>query len=73
MLTAEKNRRANTPGVIRRSIDEQIRWLEKRVPGFDDELSDLIRETPIWRECYKLLRSVPGSERCCLSLCLLIC
>ena len=60
MLTAEKNRRANAPRVIRRSIDEHIRWLEKRLSGFDDELSDLIRATPIWRERDELLRSVPG-------------
>jgi transposase len=49
MLTAEKNRRTNAAKVIRRSIDEHIRWLEKRLSGFDDELSDLIRATPIWR------------------------
>lgn len=60
MLTAEKNRRANAARVIRRSIDEHIRWLEKRLSGFDDELSDLIRATPIWRERDELLRSVPG-------------
>ncbi len=57
MLTAEKNPRSNAPQVIRRSIDEHIRWLEKL---FDDELSDLIRATPIWREHDELLRSVPG-------------
>jgi hypothetical protein len=28
--------------------------------GFDGELSDLIRATPIWRERDELLRSVPG-------------
>jgi transposase len=60
MLTAEKNRRANSPKVIHRSIDEHIRWLEKRLSGFDGELSDLIRVTPIWRERDELLRSVPG-------------
>jgi transposase len=60
MLTAEKNRRANAAKVIRRSIDEHIRWLEKRLSGLDDELSDLIRATPIWRERDELLRSVPG-------------
>src|SRR5580704_4816889 len=61
MLTAEKNRRANAAKVIRRSIDEHIRWLEKRLSGFDDELSDLIRATPIWRARDELLRSVPGA------------
>jgi transposase len=47
MLTAEKNRRANSPKVIHRSIDEHIRWLERRLAGFDDELACLIRATPI--------------------------
>ena len=60
MLTAEKNRRANAARVIRRSIDEHIRWLEKRLSGFDDELAELIRETPLWRKRDELLRSVPG-------------
>jgi transposase len=60
MLTAEKNRQANSPKVIHKSIDEHIRWLEKRLSGFDDELAALVRETPIWRERDELLRSVPG-------------
>src|ERR1700716_1964469 len=50
MLTAEKNRRINAPKVLHRSIDEHIRWLEKRLSGFDDELAALIRDTPLWRE-----------------------
>jgi transposase len=60
MLTAEKNRRANAPKVLHRSIDEHIRWLEKRLSGFDDELGELIRTTPLWRERDELLRSVAG-------------
>jgi transposase len=49
-----------SPKVIHQSIDEHIRWLEKRLSGFDDELAALVRETPIWRERDELLRSVPG-------------
>src|SRR5467141_1505422 len=64
MLTAEKNRRANSPKVIHKGIDEHIRWLEKRLSGLDDELAGLVRETPIWRERDELLRSVPGVGRC---------
>jgi transposase len=60
MLTAEKNRLTNAPKVLHRSIDEHIRWLEKRLAGFDDELAELIRATPLWRERDELLRSVPG-------------
>jgi transposase len=61
MLTAEKSRRAGAPKVIGRSLDEHIRWLEKRLAGFDDELSSLNRQTPIWHERDRVLRSVPGS------------
>ena len=46
MLTAEKNRRTNAPKVLHRSFDEHIR-LEKRLAGFDDELAELIRDTPV--------------------------
>jgi transposase len=60
MLTAEKNRRARAPKVLHGSIDEHIRWLEKRLSMFDDELGELIRNTPLWRERDELLRSVPG-------------
>jgi transposase len=60
MLTAEKNRRASAPKILHRSIDEHIRWLEKRLAGFDDELAKMIRVTPLWRERDELLRSVPG-------------
>ena len=60
MLTAKKNRRARAPKVLHRSIDEHIRWLEKRLSDCDDELGQLIRHTPRWRERDELLRSVPG-------------
>ncbi len=36
------------------------RWLEKRLASFDNELAELIRNTPLWRERDELLRSVPG-------------
>jgi hypothetical protein len=49
MLTAEKNW-ARAPKVLHPGIDEQIRWLEKRLSGLDDDLADLIRGTPLWRE-----------------------
>jgi transposase len=60
MLTAEKNRRSMAPKVSHRSIDEHIRWLDKRLSGLDEELGSMIRNTPLWRERDELLRSVPG-------------
>src|SRR6202790_665920 len=52
--------RRGAPKILHRSIDEHIRWLEKRLAGFDDELAEMIRDTPLWREGDELLRSVPG-------------
>src|SRR5260370_19907141 len=69
MLTAEKHRAARAPKGLPSSIDEHIRWLEKRVSGLDAELAELMRETPLWRERDELLRSVPGSARCSRVLC----
>ena len=63
MLTAEKNRRARAPKVLHRNIDEHIRWSEKRLSMFDDELCELIRSTPLRRERDELLRSVPGVSK----------
>ncbi len=60
MLTAEKNRRASAPKLLHRSIDEHLRWLEKRLSGLDDELAGLIRDTPLWRKRDELPRSGPG-------------
>jgi len=49
-----------SPKILHRSIDEHIRWWEKRLSGFDDELAELIRSTSLWCERDELLRSVPG-------------
>ena len=64
MLTAEKNRRANSTKVIHKGIDEHIRWLEKRLSGLDDEL-------PVWSarplsgaSATSCCARCPGSERC---------
>src|SRR6266446_9336539 len=69
MLTAEKNRRARAPKVLHHSIDEHIRWLEKRLSGLDAELAELIRETPLWRERDEFSAPCPGSARCSRVLC----
>ena len=61
MLTAEKNRRSSAPKVLQYRRAHPL--LEKRLSGFDDELADLIRNTPFWCERDELLRSVPGVGR----------
>jgi hypothetical protein len=64
MLTAEKNRRTNAPKVLHRSIHEHIRWLEKRLAGFDDELAELIRDTPLCVSATNCCVPCQGSARC---------
>jgi transposase len=61
MLTAEKNRLAATPTKpVRAGIRDHIRWLEGRLADIERDLSDTIRQTPVWREKDELLRSAPG-------------
>jgi transposase len=60
MLTAEQNRRKTAPTAIRSDIQGHISWLRKRLNGFDKELSQAVRSSPLWREQEDLLRSVKG-------------
>jgi transposase len=60
MLTAEENRRSSAAATIREDIQEHIAWLRKRLKSLDQELSQALRSSPIWREQENLLRSVPG-------------
>jgi transposase len=60
MITAEKNRRVTASKRVRRDIQAHIRWLEKRLEDLNDEIDDLIRKSPLWREKDKLLQSVAG-------------
>ena len=60
MLTAEKNRFGAAPVVLRKGIREHIRYLERQLKGVDSEISERIRQSPLWRAKEDLLRSVPG-------------
>ena len=60
MLTAEENRRKSAPTDIRSDIQAHLTWLRKRLKGFDKELSEAVRSSPLWREQEDLLRSVKG-------------
>src|SRR5260370_8095674 len=59
MLTAEENRRTSASAPIRADIQEHIAWLRKRLKGIERELSQALRNSPLWREQENLLRSVP--------------
>lgn len=61
MLIQEKHRlsRANSKG-LRKSIENHIKWLEKRIKDLDDDLMDAVSNSPLWAEKENILRSVPG-------------
>lgn len=60
MLTAEKNRLALASRRIRPQLQAHIEWLHKQIAQFDDDLRQLVRASPLWREKDDLLRSAPG-------------
>lgn len=60
MLTAEKNRIRVAAAPIRRRVRAHITWLERDLASTDTDLTETIRESPVWREKEDMLRSVPG-------------
>ena len=60
MITAEKNRFSFAAVGLRKGIREHIHYLERHLKGVDTEISEQIRNSPIWRAKEDLLRSVPG-------------
>jgi transposase len=60
MLTAEKNRLLSTSSPIRKRVRAHIAWLDWELDHTNTELSEAIRQSPVWREKDDLLQSVPG-------------
>lgn len=60
MLTAERNRFASAPKLLRKELTAHIRWLEARLTERDRDLDRMLRSSPLWREREDLLRAVPG-------------
>lgn len=60
MLTAEKNRMAQTTPRVRHQIEVHIRWLKEQLKEVDRETGDFLRSSPLWKMEADLLRSVPG-------------
>src|SRR2546425_359482 len=60
MLTAEKNRLPLASRRIRPQLQTHIEWLHKQIAQFEEDLRQLIRSSPLWREKDDLLRSAPG-------------
>jgi len=60
MLTAEKNRMHTARKQVRDSIQAHIDYLEKELNHLNSNLTGRIEESPVQREKYELLQSVPG-------------
>ena len=60
MITAEKNRLVMAPPWSQKDIRSHIAWLEKRLKRINDDIDDLIKQSPIWRQKEKILTSVLG-------------
>jgi transposase len=63
MITAEKNRLGTAEKVVRRDIEEHIKWLQRRLKDADDDLYDGLKKSPLWRVKEQILKSVPGVGR----------
>ena len=60
MLVAEKNRLSTAPGAVRDRLKSHIRYLQGELERLDDDLSKLLKASPVWREKDDLLKGVPG-------------
>ena len=60
MLTAEQNRRELAEKDVQASIDKVSQVLKKQLEDLDDQIHDLIDQTPELKQKQDLLQSVPG-------------
>lgn len=60
MCVMEKNRRALVLPALRDKITAVIQVLVEQIAQLDDELDQLIKGSPVWKEHEELLLSVPG-------------
>ena len=60
MLTAEKNRLGTAPEWTREDIEAHIAWLKQCLKKVDKDLTNLLKQSPLWREKETILRSAPS-------------
>ena len=62
MLAAEKNRLVTVQHrpALKHDVEAHIKWLEKRIDQFDDDLRQQLEKSTVWRVNDQLLHSVPG-------------
>jgi transposase len=60
MITTETNRLRTAPSCTRKNLEAHVAWLKRCLEELDKELGQAIRQSPVWREKDKLLKSTPG-------------
>ncbi|MGH7256132.1 MAG: IS110 family transposase [Nitrospirales bacterium] len=60
MPRAEQNRLDRAPARVQKRIQAHLRWLHAERARLNEELDDMIQQSPLWREREDLLQSVPG-------------
>ena len=63
MITAEKNRLAQSHKSLRSTIKAHINFLQRELQDTNRELDGMLRKTPMWREHEDLLRTAKGVGR----------
>jgi transposase len=63
MLTAEKNRRHQAKGGIRRNIESHIKWLNQQLRDTEKDLSDTMSGCPSWDAVVEVLDAQRGIGR----------
>ena len=63
MITAERNRLAQSHKSLRAGIKSHINFLQRELQDINRDLDAALRKSPLWREQEDLLRSVPGVGR----------
>jgi len=60
MRTAEKNREKQAHQSVVAELKKHILWLDKKIKRLDKDISNFIKNTPLWKEKDELLQSTPS-------------
>jgi len=60
MLVAEQNRLGQAPPALQPDLRSHIDFLRKQLHQLDQDLEQLLQQSPLWREQEDLLKGVPG-------------
>ena len=61
MLTAELNRQHQVrQRAVQKRLHGHVSWLRRAIAELEDDITRLIRSSPVWRETENLLTSAPG-------------